>query len=76
VHDILVDTEKFKVFLVQFNHAHELLLKLRFGTVDVSIVHLHRADAHQTKEFTRFFVAVARAIFGKAHEQVAVGTPL
>ena len=75
-HDELLDAEQLEILVIQVNHAHEFLLELVFGAVDVGIVHLHRADAHQAEKLARFLVAVARAILGQADGQVAVGARL
>ncbi len=50
-HDKLLDPEQIEVLAIQVHHAHELLLELFLRAIDVGVVHLHRADAHQAKEF-------------------------
>ena len=71
-HHILLHVEERKVLQIEVDDPHELLLKLIFGAVDVGVIHLHRAHAHQAKEFAAIFVAVAGAILGQAHGQIAI----
>ena len=75
-HDILLDAEQFEVLVIKCHHAHELLLELFLRAIDVGVIHLHRADAHQAEEFARFLVAVARPVFREADGQIAVGALL
>ena len=71
-HHIFFNPENLKVFHIEINNRHELFFKLLFRAVDVGIVHLHRADAHQPKKFAAFFVAVAGSILRQADGQVAI----
>ena len=71
-HDVLVDAEDLEVFLVDVDHVHEFLLEVFFRAVDVGIVHLHRAHAHQPEQLAAFLVAVAGAVLAQADRQVAV----
>ena len=75
-HDKAVDAKEIEVTTIECNDAHELLLELRLGAVDVGVVHLHRAHAHQAEEFTALFVAVARAVLSEAHRQVSIAVQL
>ena len=62
-HHILLDAEQLEVFQVQVDHGQELLLELFFGKVNVGVVHLHRADAHQPEQFPRLLITVTRPVF-------------
>jgi hypothetical protein len=63
--------EQLEVFLVHVDDAEEFLFELFFGAVNVGIVHLQRAYAHQAEQLTAFLVAVAGAVFSQAQGQFA-----
>ena len=75
-HDIRLDLEELEVVPIEVDHAHELLLELLLRTVDVGIIHLHGAHAHQAKELAALFIAIAGAIFGQPHRQIAIAAQL
>ena len=59
-HQVLVDAEDLEVLVVQVDHAHELLLEQVFGDVEVGVVHLHRAHAHQPEQLAGLLEADSR----------------
>ena len=71
-HDVLLDPKEIEVFLVEVNHAHELLFELLLHAIDMGVVHLHGADAHQAEQFPRFFIAVTRPILSQADGHIPV----
>ena len=71
-HLVLLDAENLEVVQIHLVHGVELALELRLGAVDVGVVHLHGAHAHEAQEFARLLVAVAGAVFGEAQGQIAV----
>ena len=71
-HDVFVDPEELEVFQIHLVHGEELRLELVFGAVDVGVVHLERANAHEAKEFAALLVAMAGAVFCEAQRQVAI----
>ena len=71
-HHVFLDAKQGEVLEIQVDHAQEFLLELVLRDVDVRIVHLQRADAHQAEQLAGFLVAVARAIFRQADRQVAI----
>jgi len=73
-HDVFLNTEELEIFEVEVDDPGELVLELALGTIDVRVVHLHRAHAHQAEQLARFLVAIAGSILGQAQRQVAVGT--
>ncbi len=56
------------ISLTALNSCGELLR----GAIDVRVVHVQRADAHEAEQFARLLVAVVSAVFGQAQRQVAV----
>ena len=75
-HDVAIHAKERKVLLIERDHAHKLLLKLLFGAVNVRVVHLHGAHAHQPEQLAALLIAVARPILGKAHRQLAIAARL
>ncbi len=71
-HDVFLDAEDFEILEIHFVDGIELLGELLWSAVDVGVVHVERAHAHEAEKFARLFVAVAGAIFGQAQWQVAV----
>ena len=68
--------KQLEILQVQVDHVGELLLELLLRAVDVRVVHLHRAHAHQAEQLAAFLVAVAGAVLGQAQRQVAVAARL
>ncbi len=61
-HDILIDAEDLEVLEIHLVHGAEFLSELLFRAIDVRVVHLHRAHAHEAKELTALLVAIAGAV--------------
>src|SRR5690349_3428638 len=49
-HHKFIETEQLEVTEVHIHYSQKLLFELVFRNIDMSIVHLHRADAHQAKQ--------------------------
>ena len=47
----------------------ELALELLLGAIDVRVVHLHGAHAHEAEELAGLLVAVAGPVLGQAQGQ-------
>ena len=71
-HLILLDAEDLEVFQVHLVHRAELVGELFGGAVEVRVVHVHGAHAHEAEELARLLVAVVGAVFGQPQRQVAV----
>ena len=69
---IFLDAEDLEIFQIHLVHRVELRLELLLGAVDVRVVHLQRAHAHEAEEFAALLVAIAGAVFGEAQRQVAI----
>src|ERR1019366_5429503 len=53
-------------------HGAELVGELLLGAIDVRVVHVERAHAHEAEQLAALLVAVASAVFREAQRQVAV----
>ena len=71
-HDVFLDAEDLEILQIHLVHGVELALELLLGAVDVGVVHLERAHAHEAEEFAALLVAIAGAVFGEAQRQVAI----
>jgi len=71
-HEVFLNAEDFEVFEVHLVDGIEFLRELLGGAVDMRVVHVHRAHAHEAEQFPGLLVAVAAAVFGQAQRQVAV----
>ena len=71
-HDVFLDAEDLEILQIHLVHGEELGFELLFGAVDVGVVHLERAHAHEAEEFAALLVAIAGAVFGEAQRQVAI----
>ena len=56
------------ISLTALNSCGELLRR----AINVRVVHVERAHAHEAEQFARLLVAVAGAVFGQAQRQIAV----
>ena len=71
-HLVTVEPEDLKVLQVHLVDRPELLGELLGRAVNVRVVHVHAADAHDTEELSGLLVAVAGAVFGESQRQVTV----
>ena len=67
-----MNPEEFEILQIKPDDLHKLGFKLRFGAVDVRVVHLQAAHAHEAHQRPVVFVAVTGTVFGKSEGQVAV----
>ena len=73
-HQIFIDAEDFEVFQIHLVDGVELALELLLGAVEMGVVHLHGADAHEAEQLARLLVTVAGAVFGEPQREIAVTT--
>jgi hypothetical protein len=71
-HDVFLDAENLEILQIHFVDGIELGGELFRRAIDVRIVHVERADAHEAEQFARLLVAVAGAVFGQPQRQIAV----
>ena len=71
-HDVFFDAEDSEILQIHFVHAVELCGELFRRAIDVRVVHIERAYAHEAEEFARLLVAVVGAVFGQAQREVAI----
>jgi len=71
-HLIFFEAENFKIFQIHFVHCVEFGGELLGRTINMSIIHVERADAHQAEQFARLFIAIAGTIFRKAQRQITI----
>ena len=71
-HHVFLNAKQLKILDVHVDDGQEFLFELFFRDVDVSVIHLHRADAHQAEQLARLLVAITRAVLRQADRQVPV----
>ena len=71
-HLVAVEPEDLEVLQVHVVDRPELLGELLGRAVQVGVVHVHAAHAHEPEQFTRLLVAVAGAVLGQAQGEVTV----
>ena len=59
---VAIDAEDLEVIEIHLIHRLKLGGELFLGAVDMRVVHLHGAHAHQAEEFAALLVAVTRPI--------------
>ena len=59
---VTVDAEDREILQIHLVHGVELGRELLLGAVNVGVIHLHGAHAHQAEEFSALLVAVTRPI--------------
>ncbi len=63
-HLIFFQSEDFEIFQIHVVDGAKLFRELVFGAINVGVVHVERADAHEAEQLARLFVAIAGAVFG------------
>ncbi len=71
-HDVFLDAEDLEILQIHLVHGVELRFELLLGAVDVGVVHLERAHAHEAEEFAALLVAIAGAVFRETQRQIAI----
>ena len=71
-HDIFLDAENLEILQIHLVHRVELGGELLRGAIDVRVVHVQRAHAHEAEQFARLLVAIAGAVFRQAQRQIAI----
>ncbi len=71
-HHIFFDAENLEILQIHFVDRVELGGELLRRAIDVRVVHVQRADAHEAEQFARLFVAIAGAVFREAQWQIAI----
>jgi hypothetical protein len=71
-HDVFLDAENLEILQIHLVDRVELGGELLRRAIDVRVVHVERAHAHEAEQFARLLVAVAGAVFGQAQRQIAV----
>ena len=71
-HDVFLDAENLEILQIHLVDRVELLRELLRRAINVRVVHVERADAHEAEQFARLLVAIAGAVFGEAQRQIAI----
>ena len=71
-HAEFLEPENLEILEVHLVHSAELVGELLRCAVNVRVVHLHRAHAHEAHQFAGALVAVTGAILGQAQRQFPV----
>ena len=71
-HLIFLEAEDLEILQIHLVHGVELVGELLLGAIDVRVVHVERAHAHEAEQLAALLVAIAGAVFGEAQRQVAV----
>ena len=71
-HLIFFEAEDFEILQIHVVHRAELVGELLLGAIDVRVVHVERAHAHEAEQLAALLVAIASAVFREAQRQIAV----
>ena len=71
-HDVFLDAENLEIFQIHFVDRVELGRELFRRAINVRVVHVQRAHAHEAEQLARLLVAIAGAVFRQAQRQIAV----
>ena len=71
-HDVFFDAENFEIFQIHFVDGVKLGRELLLGAINVGVVHVERANAHEAEKLAGLLVTVAGAVFGEAQRKIAI----
>src|SRR6218665_483465 len=61
-HHVFIDTEDLEILKIHVIHSSELIRELCAGAINMRIIHVKTAHAHQTEQFTTLFIAVNSSV--------------